>query len=243
MRALLLAAGMGSRLRPITDTVPKCMVPIMGRPLLDYWLELLGPAPDCSEIIINTHHLPEPVRRYVAQSPYRSKITLVHEDALLGTGGTLIRQLPRLLGDDALVAHADNLTLFRLSEFQRAFANRPAGCVATMMSFETDSPQACGILELDAKGLVRGFHEKVADPPGRLANAAVFLFGREALDMIARLDVETPFEISLEIVPRLLGRMNTWHNTIYHRDIGNPASLAAAESDFPPTYLRLDRTG
>jgi mannose-1-phosphate guanylyltransferase len=233
---------MGSRLRPITDTIPKCMVPIMGRPLLDYWLELLGPALDCSEIIINTHHLPEPVRRYVAQSPYRNKITLAHEEALLGTGGTLIAQLPNLLGDDALVAHADNLTLFKLSEFQSAFFNRPVGCLATMMSFVTDSPQACGIIELDSRGVLKGFHEKVVDPPGRLANAAVFLFGREALDIIETMTVSSPFEISLEIVPRFLGRMNTWHNTTYHRDIGNPASLAAAESDFPRTYLRLDRT-
>lgn len=178
MKALLLAAGMGSRLRPLTDTTPKCMVPIMGRPLFDYWLELLGPAEDCSEILINTHHLPEPVRRYVAQSPYRSKITLAHEDALLGTGGTLIRQLPRLLGDEALVAHADNLTLFPLTDFRQAFAHRPEGCVATMMTFETDSPRTCGIVALDAQGVVQAFHAKVDNPPGHLANAAVFLFGR-----------------------------------------------------------------
>lgn len=236
MRALLLAAGMGSRLRPITDTIPKCMVPIMGRPLLDYWLELLGPAPECSSIIINTHYLPEPVRRHVAQSAYRNKITLVHEDALLGTGGTLVAQLPRLIGDDALVAHADNLTLFKLGDLQQAFTTRPAVCVATMMSFETDSPQTCGILELDAQGIVQGFHEKVPDPPGTLANAAVFLFGREALGIIGNLDSTRIFEISLDIVPRLLGRMNTWPNLVYHRDIGNPAALAAAEAEFPALY-------
>lgn len=239
MKALLLAAGMGSRLRPLTDTTPKCMVPIMGRPLLDYWLELLGPAEDCNEILINTHHLPEPVRRYVAQSPYRSKITLVHEDALLGTGGTLFRQLRRLQGDDALVAHADNLTLFPLTDFRQAFAHRPEGCVATMMTFETDSPRTCGIVALDAQGVVQTFHEKVDDPPGHLANAAVFLFGRGALDIIAGMDGSSVHEISLDIVPHLLGRMNTWHNTIYHRDIGNPAALAAAEAEFPEVYCKF----
>lgn len=239
MKALLLAAGMGSRLRPLTDTTPKCMVPIMGRPLLDYWLELLGPAEDCNEIIINTHYLPEPVRAYVAHSAYRSKITLVHEDTLLGTGGTLVRQLRRLQGDDALVAHADNLTLFRLADFQRARATRPEGCVATMMSFATDSPQTCGILELDAEGVVRGFHEKVSDPPGHLANAAVFLFGREALDIIGSWDPASVHEISLDIVPRLIGRMNTWQNTTYHRDIGNTASLAAARAEFPEIYRKF----
>jgi mannose-1-phosphate guanylyltransferase len=243
MKALLLAAGMGSRLRPITDTVPKCMVPIMGRPLLDYWLDLLGPAEYCSEIVINTHHLPQPVREHVARSQYRGKITLVHENALLGTGGTLMANLPRLLGDDALVAHADNLTLFRLGDLLQAFEQRPAGCVATMMSFLTDSPQSCGILELDAEGVVQGFHEKVANPPGTLANAAVFVFSREALDTIATLDAAGVFEISVDIVPRLIGHMNTWQNTIYHRDIGNPAALAAAQTEFPSIYQAFHHKG
>jgi len=243
MKALLLAAGIGSRLRPITDTVPKCMVPIMGRPLLDYWLDLLGPAKECDEIIINTHYLPQRVREHVAQSSYLSKITLVHEDTLLGTGGTLMANLPRLLGDDALVAHADNLTLFRLGDFLHAFERRPAGCVATMMSFQTDSPQSCGILELDAEGVVQGFHEKVANPPGTLANAAVFMFSREALDTIAIFDSALVFEISVEIVPRLIGHMNTWQNTIYHRDIGNPAALAAAQTEFPDIYEAFHHKG
>jgi len=237
MKALLLAAGMGSRLRPITDSVPKCMVPVMGRPLLDYWLELLGPAPDCDEIVINTHYLPEPVRRHVSQSPFRSKITLVHEDALLGTGGTLIANLPKLLGNDALVAHADNLTLFRLGDFLRAFEQRPADCIATMMSFRTDTPEACGILELDDRGVVQGFHEKVTDPPGTLANAAVIMFSAEVLDTIHSEKWASVFDISLDIVPRLLGRANTWPNTVYHRDIGSPTALAAAELEFPRAYL------
>lgn len=242
MKALLLAAGRGSRLRPVTDTLPKCMVPVMGRPLLDYWLELLGPASECSEILINTHYLPQPVREFVADSPYRGKITLLHEDELLGTGGTLVANLPRLSGEDALVAHADNLTLFSLADFLAAFRQRPAGCVATMMSFRTDSPSSCGILELDAQGVVQGFHEKVEDPPGDLANAAVFLFSREALDTIGGVDHTRTCEISLDIVPRLIGRMNTWLNGNYHRDIGNPASLAAARAEFPGVYARFRGT-
>lgn len=241
MKALLLAAGMGSRLRPITDTVPKCMVPIMGRPLLDYWLDLLGPAADCDEIVINTHYLPEPVRQHVAQSPFRGKITLVHEDALLGTGGTLLANFPRLLGNDALVAHADNLTLFRLGDFLSAFEQRPANCIATMMSFRTDAPESCGILELDDRGVVQGFHEKVIDPPGTLANAAVFMFSGEALDTIHSNSLNCISDISLDIVPRLLGRMNTWPNTCYHRDIGSPTALAAAELEFPPAYLEFKK--
>ncbi len=88
MRALLLAAGLGMRLRPLTDTVPKCLVPIRGKPLLGYWLELfLGGGVE--RVLVNTHHLPETVRHFVAESPWRERIALVHEDRLLGTGGPL----------------------------------------------------------------------------------------------------------------------------------------------------------
>ena len=139
----------------------------------------------------------------------------------MGTGGTLVANLPRLIGSDALIAHADNLTLFRLADFVQAFEQRPTGCVATMMSFDTDSPQTCGILELDAEGVVQGFHEKVANPPGTLANAAVFMFSNAALGTIREVGKQCVSEISLDIVPRLLGRMNTWQNTTYHRDIGS----------------------
>lgn len=239
MKALLLAAGLGSRLRPITETMPKCMVSVMGRPLLDYWLEMLGPTESCSEIIINTHYLPELVAKHVDASPYRNKITLVHENTLLGTGGTLVKQLARLEGEDTLVAHADNLSLFRLDEFKRAFESRPLGCVGTMMTFQTDNASSCGIAEIDSKGILQAFYEKVLDPPSTLANAAIFYFGRAAFDIIENLPSDGAFEISRVIIPRLLGRLNTWENVVYHRDIGTPEALRSAQTDFPEKYLRF----
>ncbi len=243
MKAFLLAAGLGTRLRPITDSVPKCMVPVMHRPLLDYWMELLGVARCCTEILINTHYLPDPVRRYVEHSPIRHKVHLLHEEALLGTAGTLARHAPRLRAAAVFVAHADNLTLFDINEFQLAYQNRPAGCVGTMMTFETDSPSSCGVLELDAVGIIRGFHEKVVDPPGNLANAAVFIFAPEGLDIITKLAEQGATDISRDVIPHLLGRLSTWRNDVYHRDIGSPASLAAAEAEFPSIYDRFKEMG
>jgi len=71
VKAVLLAAGLGTRLRPITQTVPKCLVPIRGRPLLDYWLEHLFGQGIVDEVRINTHYLADRVRAHVAQSPWR----------------------------------------------------------------------------------------------------------------------------------------------------------------------------
>ena len=246
LNVLLLAAGMGTRLRPITDTVPKCMVPIMGRPLLDYWVELLfskrieaplGPICPIGKVFINTHYLPASVDAYVNASIHLDQMCTVHEDVLLGTAGTLVKLLSKFKGHDLLLAHADNLTLFDVNAFVAKHHNRPAGCIASMMTFETDDPQSCGIVELDAQDVAVAFHEKVHNPPGNLANAAVFIFSPEAIDTIENMSKNKQlFDVSIDIVPSLLGKMATFQNKIYHRDIGNMHSLVQAEKEFPSIY-------
>ena len=89
MRALLLAAGLGIRLRPITNSIPKCLIEINGRPLLDYWIELLSEG-GIVDILINLHHLPNAVISYIESCRYPVKVTTVYEQRLLGTGGTLL---------------------------------------------------------------------------------------------------------------------------------------------------------
>ncbi len=230
MRALLLAAGLGTRLRPLTNSVPKCLVAIHGRPLLGYWLELLI-SDGIDQILINTHYLPEPVHRYVEESPWRESVKLVHEVQLLGTGGTVLANRDFACGEALLVAHADNLTRFRPSEFVAAHANRSPGCVMTMMTFDTDAPQTCGIVELDKLGVVQGFHEKVGHPPGTRANAAVYILEPQVIEYIASLN-KAVCDISTEVLPHFVGRIQTFHNSDYHRDIGNLESLALAEQEF-----------
>lgn len=230
MKALLLAAGLGTRLRPITDTTPKCLVPIRGKALLGYWLDLLMPN-GIERVLINTHYLPQQVERYVAQSRWRAAIDLVHEDSLLGTGGTLLRNRHYFDGEAMMLAHADNLTRFDVGGFLHAHAQRPDGVEITMMTFDTDVPRTCGIVELDAAGVVIAFHEKVENPPGHRANAAVYILEPSVIDFIASLG-KPVVDLSTEVLPHFLGRIHTYHNAIYHRDIGTPESLAQAERDF-----------
>lgn len=230
MRALLLAAGLGTRLRPITDHVPKCLVPIHGKPLLGYWLDMLLPN-GVERVLVNTHYLPLPVRAFVAESAWRDSIEMVHEDELLGTGGTVLRNRDFLASGPFMVVHADNLTRFDVGAFIRAHADRPDGVDITMMTFDTDVPQSCGIVELDSRGVVIKFHEKVAKPPSNHANAAVYIFEPSVIDFLASLD-KAVIDISTEVLPRYLGRMQAFHNSDYHRDIGTPESLALAEREF-----------
>jgi mannose-1-phosphate guanylyltransferase len=230
VRALLLAAGLGTRLRPITDHVPKCLVPIHGKSLLGYWLDMLLPN-GVERVLVNTHYLPDAVREFVAASAWRDSIDMVHEVELLGTGGTVLRNRDFLGGGAFMVVHADNLTRFDVCAFIRAHECRPAGVDITMMTFDTDAPQSCGIVELDSRGVVIKFHEKVAAPPSNHANAAVYIFEPSVIDFLASLD-KAVIDISTEVLPRYLGRMQAFHNADYHRDIGTPESLALAEQEF-----------
>jgi mannose-1-phosphate guanylyltransferase len=230
LKAILLAAGYGTRLRPLTESVPKCLVPIHGKPLLGYWLDLLLTLA-VERVLINTHYLPDVVRDYVQESDWRNQIELSHEEKLLGTGGTLIANRDFIQNDAILVAHADNLTLFDPSAFLAKHAAKPHGVQITMMTFDTDVPESCGIVELDDQGLVIAFHEKKNNPPGRLANAAVYIFEPEVVKLLISLNKEEP-DISLDVIPHFLGKIQTFHNDKYHRDIGSLESLQQAENEF-----------
>ena len=230
MRALLVAAGIGSRLLPITATTPKCLVLINGRPLLDYWLELLFGA-GLERILINTHWLAEQVEAYVKASRWASRIDLVHEGKLLGTGGTVLANREWFQGRPFMLAHADNLTDFDVTGLIAAHRMRPSGHVMTMLGFRTDDARSCGILELDDRSTVMAFHEKVEHPPGNLANGAVYIFEPEVIDAIGGLG--TPVvDLSTEIIPMLLSRILCVETDGYHRDIGTVESLRMACAEF-----------
>lgn len=232
MRALLLAAGLGTRLRPITDSMPKCLVPVQGKPLLGYWLDLLFGSGCMERVLINTHYMPDAVRRFVGNSRWQEQIDMVHEDVLLGTGGTVLANCLYFGEDPFMVVHADNLSRFDVRMFVARHSSRSAHCPMTMMTFVTDLPQKSGIVELNTLGVVTAFHEKVANPPGNLANGAVYIFEPEVVDFLRSFG-KPVIDISTEVIPSFVGRIFTFPNDSYHRDIGTPESLRAAESEYP----------
>jgi len=228
MRALLLAAGLGTRLRPLTDTIPKCLVPIKGQPLLGIWLERLTQA-GIGPFLINTHYLAGQVEAFIETSPYRDKVTLVNEPELHGTAGTLIANLEFFRSQDGLLIHADNYCLADLIAFQQAHHNRPPECLMTMMTFHTDDPSSCGIVELDERGVVMGFHEKVAKPLGNLANGAVYFL---SADLLRRLDTDlhTVTDFSTEVLNRFIGHIYTYQTLEVFLDIGTPETYEQANN-------------
>ncbi len=231
MKVLLLAAGLGTRLRPLTDKTPKCLVPICGKPLLGIWLDLLKDLPNV-EFIINTHYLADQVQSFVNKHPLRNKITLIHEEKLLGTGGTILKNKNLLnSGESFWVIHADNLAKFEPIDFLKAHENKPTDCIMTMMTFKTDSPSSCGIVEVNAKGVLTSFHEKVPTPPGDQANAAVYIFENEVLRILDSVNRDV-VDLSLDIIPKLIGKIFTYKNEVYLRDIGTLEQFEKSQKDY-----------
>ena len=214
MRALLLSAGLGKRLRPITNTIPKCLVPIHGVPLLEIWMSQIFNA-GVSWAIANLHYLPNSVIDFVEDNPWRERIDLFNEPVLIGTGGTLRTARELLGGGPILVVYADNLSSINLKAFLTAHLGRPKNCVMTMALFKTDPPQTCGIVEFDPHDRVIAMHEKMENPPSNLANAAIYIMEPEFLDQIEVMEGQE-IDISTEIIPALLGRLYTYHITGYY---------------------------
>lgn len=225
MKALLLSAGLGTRLRPLTEVTPKCLMPIGGRPLLQIWLERLAVA-GVDSFLVNTHHLASQVCDFVVSGPFCGKVKLVHEDALLGTAGTLVQNLDFFGLGDGLLIHADNYCEADFQTFLRAHRERPAGCLMTMMTFNTDKPRTCGIVELDERGVVQAFHEKSDNPPGNRANGAIYILSAELLRRFGNAYSEFA-DFSTQVIPLLMGKIYAWHCEEVFVDIG---SISAYDS-------------
>ena len=105
----------------------------------------------------------------------------------------------------------------------------------TMMTFNTDAPQTCGIVKTNAQGVVQSFHEKARNPPANIANAAVYLLEAELLQWLEQNPEVRDF--SNQVLPNYLGRIATWYNAQIHRDIGTLQALQQAQMDPKPEAI------
>jgi mannose-1-phosphate guanylyltransferase len=228
VKAFLLAAGVGSRLRPITDVTPKCMLDISGRPLLDTWLDAFDRA-GVDEVLLNLHHLPDVVRRHLAVRQGPPAVRTFYEPELLGSAGTLAANRQWVAGEELFLAcNADNLTDFDLSLLVDAHLRH--GAIATLTVFHSPNPSAGGVVELDAAGLVTGFAEKPSQPVSDLVNAGMYAFDPSLLDEIIG---APPKDIGYDLLPRLVGRARAVLVEGYFRDIGTPEAYRLAREEWP----------
>jgi mannose-1-phosphate guanylyltransferase len=233
VKAFLLAAGVGSRLRPITNATPKCMLIIDDQPLLDIWLDAFDRA-GVDEVLVNLHHLPDVVRAHLAARTAPPTVHTFFEPELLGSAGTLIANRRWVDGEELFLAcYADNLTDFDLRSL--IDCHRRNGAIATLTVFHSEQPSAGGVVELDATDGVIGFAEKPSEPVSDLTNAGMYAFHPSVLDEI---DGMPPSDIGYDLLPRLVGRAQAVLVDGYFRDIGTADAYRRAREEWPVRALR-----
>jgi len=215
-------------------------MPIGDRPLLEFWLETLHES-GIRHVLVNLNYHAEIVQRFLERPKFKGWVQYVHEVKLLGTAGTLIENKNFFHGYTTLLIHADNWCQCDFDDFLEFHQkHRPKHCPITMMTFDSSTPHTCGIVETDVEDVVIAIHEKSLQPPGKRANAAVYLLEPEVLDWL----VQNPkiSDFSTEVLTQYLGRIATWHNSNIHRDIGTQHVLQQAQYDpkQPPVWPEID---
>ncbi len=226
MKAFLLCAGKGTRLRPLTYNIPKCLIPINNRPLLDYWFELLK-RHGIDDILINTSHLSEKVIEFVNLKDRGLNIKITYEDELLGSGGTIKKNWDFVKGEEYFyIIYSDNLTNINLTRMLEFHNER--GADFTLALIRVPNPEECGIVEIDRDLGIISFQEKPQKPLSDLAFAGIMISSDKLKDYFPAKDV---FDLGYDVIPNLLSNTYGYIMDEYLIDIGTPEKLEKAVED------------
>lgn len=228
MKAFLLAGGYGTRLRPLTDSIPKCLVPIRGRPLLDIWLDLCARS-GVNEVLINLHAHSQTIEQHLKRSDSTVNVRLVHEDQLLGSAGTLAANRDWIGSDPAFwILYSDVLTntdLRCMSDFHSLH-----GAVATLGLYQVPDPSRCGVAVTDETGVIIDFEEKPQNPRSNWVFSGLMAAHPRLFDLIPPC---IPADIAFHVLPRLLGKMLAYPINDYLLDIGTLPNYQRAQITWP----------
>ncbi|HUA11141.1 MAG TPA: NDP-sugar synthase [Solirubrobacteraceae bacterium] len=237
MRAMVLAAGLGTRLRPLTYEITKPMVPVIDRPVMEHILELLA-RHGIGEVIANLHYFPDSIRDF-----FGDRIAYRYEAELLGTAGG-VRACADFLGDEAfLIISGDALTDIDLTALARR--HREAGGIATLAVKQVTDTREYGVVVHDHAGRVTGFQEKPSPDEARshLGNCGIYVFDPAIFDYFP----DRPFaDWAQDVFPALLDADVPFHIHEVHgywNDIGSLAELRQGTFDALRGEVRLELEG
>jgi len=214
---LLLAAGEGTRLRPLTEVIPKCLLPVLGKPILGRWIDQIFTFSD-AKIFVNTHYKSREVSDFLTKSyPHNEDIQTIYEPTLLGTAGTLI-SLFEDQQEDVIAIHVDNFSEVDLEEFVSVFENLEDGN-ALAATFKTDNYRTSGMVEIDGQHVIQSYVHKPNHSFLNDANAGLYAFPKAVLEKL-ELEKKRPLDISVDVLPKLMGRINAFRIEGVHIDIG-----------------------
>jgi mannose-1-phosphate guanylyltransferase len=228
MKAFILAAGSGTRLRPLTDSVPKCLLPIQGVPLLQIWLENCA-ASGITEVLVNVHSQADKIRDFTRTHKVPVQVHIAEEEELLGSAGTLTANRGFVDEEEVFfVLYGDVLTNVKLVDLLSFHQDREM--IATLGIHQVSNPTQCGIVTADECGIVRGFVEKPAQPAGNWAFSGIMAAGRQVFDFVP---ARRPADIGFHLLPLLAGQMAAYRISAFLLDIGTLQTYRAAQSSWP----------
>jgi mannose-1-phosphate guanylyltransferase len=228
MKAIILAAGSGTRLRPLTDSVPKCLLPIHGVPLLEIWLENCHAA-GISDVLVNAHAHAEMFRKFAAKHGNAVRVQVAEEPQLLGSAGTLFENRCFVAGEEAFfVLYGDVLTNVCLASMLAFHVQRTVP--ATLGIYQVSNPSQCGIVTTDFEGVVRSFVEKPIQPASNWAFSGIMVASPQIIDLVP---VQRPADIGFHLLPLLTEQMTAYPIQDYLLDIGTLSNYEAAQSSWP----------
>jgi NDP-sugar pyrophosphorylase family protein len=184
MKAVLLAAGKGTRLRPLTDEMPKVMIPILGKPILEHHVEHLARA-GIREIFINLHHLPERITSHFGDGEkWGVRIRYSFEPEILGTAGAVKKLEAELRGAPFIVVYADNFSEFDFADFI-SWSEKASG-VGTVAVFEKEDVAGSGVVDIGSGDRIVRFLEKPAPDKvqSHWVNAGIYRLSEDIFDAI-----------------------------------------------------------
>ncbi len=231
MKAILLAGGKGTRLRPLTVHTPKPIVPIFNRPFLYYQIDLLRQVPEIDEVILSLNYQPRRIEEIFGDGDGLGlKLRYVVEPMPLGTGGA-IRYAGDSMTESVVVFNGDVLTQVDLRAVLQLHRERKAK--ATIVLTPVENPRAYGLVETDAKGNVKRFLEKPGEDEitCNTINAGIYVLEPDTFDRIPK---DTAWSIERSYFPSLIERGETFVAYVYDGywiDIGTPAKYLQVHRD------------
>ena len=231
MKAILLAGGQGTRLRPLTLNTPKPVVPIFDRPFLTYQIDLLKQVPEIDEVVLSLNYQPEAIAAVFGDgAAFGIRMRYVVEPEPLGTGGG-IKFASRGIEGPIVVFNGDVLTEVELKSVIALHRSRNAR--ATIVLTPVENPSAFGLVETDGQQNIRGFIEK--PEPGEITtnriNAGIYVLEPDTFDRIPK---DTPWSIERSFFPSFIERGETFVAYKYNGywiDIGTPEKYTQVHRD------------
>jgi mannose-1-phosphate guanylyltransferase len=228
MKAFLLAAGAGTRLRPLTEELPKCLLPIQGVPLLHIWLESCRAA-GIDEVLINVHAHADKIRNFISANGYYNMVRIAEERDLLGSAGTLVANSEFVASEkEFFILYGDVLTDVNMSDML-AYHHR-SGAPTTLAIHQVDEPTKCGIVVTDPRDVIQQFVEKPKQPASNWAFSGLMI---TRPDVIQFVPPQRPADIGFHLLPKLVGNMNAYRLKAFLLDIGTLNSYRAAQDSWP----------